>query len=667
MINTKHCTITLVILILFLFGLSNFAFGASVSERLAGRILLQVEQNGEAWYVNPDSLLRYYLRDGDAAYQIMREQSLGISNADLDRIPVGLNDRISGSDYDADGLIDQLEEGLQTNAHFYDTDGDGYWDYEEVEKGFNPNGTGLLPIDLNFAAGLAGRILLQVEQNGQAWYVNPEDNKRYYMKDGAAAYEIMRFLSLGITDINLQQITPDYTDIEPVTYYDQEPEIYPSNPEPETTVPENDDIEPFIPISTIIPPEIDYPIIYGYPDCPEGQMYYKGQCTTTCIDFDDGDPDIFGLTVFSRDDGDSIKMGVDNFSREVTCMEGEITHVDVECEYEEINSTCLNQEVRWNKFLQWMGDQGYDQQIIDYYQAEYDNPDPEYATFLAEYLLYRDMATEPDSFYQSFKTSTYNTPYTLKMVEIYPTEPGWTYKRNTTYYAESRGQIVEEYLAERSEEMSLALGKKINVELEQYSIDYDEYIWGSENYDYKYEPFTQYKNGDMSANYQVDENWSEYSIDGYYSTLDTIDQDQLSLFISPDYIPTSPGASFVFMGATSPENYYFYGSPYMTQGCYGQFSQSYITCSELGNAYTTFTHELGHLFNLPHATVHYEPAYKKLGMPTVLGASTDDWPCLDPGAWPLLSPIERYVIEPESGFDYGTEAVNHYNEALLCD
>ena len=53
---------------------------------------------------------------------------------------------------------------------------------------------------------LKGRILLQVESRGEAWYINPDDGKRYYMKDGPAAYQIMRFLSLGISNTDLSQI-----------------------------------------------------------------------------------------------------------------------------------------------------------------------------------------------------------------------------------------------------------------------------------------------------------------------------------------------------------------------------------------------------------------------------------------------------------------------------
>ena len=38
------------------------------------------------------------------------------------------------------------------------------------------------------------------------WYVSPVDGKRYYMADGEAAYQIMRFLSLGITNVDIRKI-----------------------------------------------------------------------------------------------------------------------------------------------------------------------------------------------------------------------------------------------------------------------------------------------------------------------------------------------------------------------------------------------------------------------------------------------------------------------------
>ena len=139
-----------------------------LAQRLAGRILLQVESYGRAWYVDPTDGLRYYMQDGAAAYEIMRTLSLGISDKDLAKIPINKNDK-------ADRVL--------------------------VNR-------------------LAGRILLQVEQHGEAWYLNPTDGLRYYLADGPTAYELMRTLSLGITDDDLRQIAMNDTQVVADTTFD---------------------------------------------------------------------------------------------------------------------------------------------------------------------------------------------------------------------------------------------------------------------------------------------------------------------------------------------------------------------------------------------------------------------------------------------------------------
>jgi len=173
--------------------------------RLQGKILLQVEANGEAWYVDPVSRQRFYLKDGTTAYQALRTFGLGITDADLATIPVGFSE-MTGTDSDNDGLIDAIEDALGTNPLMNDSDSDGFNDYIEISNGYNPLGSGRLTIDTNAQSRLKGRILLQVEQQGQAWYVNPDDGKRYYLKDANAAYTIMRLLSLGITNTDLATI-----------------------------------------------------------------------------------------------------------------------------------------------------------------------------------------------------------------------------------------------------------------------------------------------------------------------------------------------------------------------------------------------------------------------------------------------------------------------------
>ncbi len=140
------------------------AASLSLGARLAGRILLQVQQHGEAWYVDPTDLRRTYMKDGAAAYTLMRGAGLGITDADLVRIPTA----------DTVETMKSTEPTCASNA---------------------------------LANRLRGRILLQVQQHGEAWYVDPTKCRAIYMKDGPAAYQLMRGLGLGITDADLAGIT----------------------------------------------------------------------------------------------------------------------------------------------------------------------------------------------------------------------------------------------------------------------------------------------------------------------------------------------------------------------------------------------------------------------------------------------------------------------------
>ncbi len=144
---------------------------SSITDRTVGYILLQTEQNGEAWYVNPEDKLRYYMKDGPTAYEMMRSFGLGITDADLDDIPE----------------VDDTDEMDRSSSICSSND---------------------------LADRLKGKILLQVEQHGEAWYVDPDICRRIYMRDGDAAYSIMRYLSLGITDADLSAI--DEGDMEDV-------------------------------------------------------------------------------------------------------------------------------------------------------------------------------------------------------------------------------------------------------------------------------------------------------------------------------------------------------------------------------------------------------------------------------------------------------------------
>jgi len=184
---------------------TNKIFAASYS----GKIFLQVEANGEAWYIYPVNNQRYYLGRPQDAFNVMRNLGLGVSNDTLSQIPIGILN-YGGSDFDLDGLPDSLEIAIGTSIDNPDTDNDDYSDKAEIESWFNPLGAGKLKTNNNLIYQLEGRILLQVQKNGEAWYLNPTDNKRYYLGRPNDAFAIMRSLGTGITNANLAQITETF-------------------------------------------------------------------------------------------------------------------------------------------------------------------------------------------------------------------------------------------------------------------------------------------------------------------------------------------------------------------------------------------------------------------------------------------------------------------------
>ena len=142
--------ISLLTIIIILTTTSSKA-SSPLGTRLSGKILLQVEDHGKAWYVSADNdNQRIYLGSPAEAYCLMKTLGLGISNNDLNRY-------------------------LNTNTN-------------------------------KFPARLSGKILLAVEKNGEAYYINPDNLKGYYLGRPIDAIKIMRELSLGITNTNLNTI-----------------------------------------------------------------------------------------------------------------------------------------------------------------------------------------------------------------------------------------------------------------------------------------------------------------------------------------------------------------------------------------------------------------------------------------------------------------------------
>lgn len=205
---TKHKTIfytTSLIFLSLIFYNGFLSAESTVLSKTKGKIILQVEENGEAWYVDPYSEDRHYLGRPKDAFELMRKFGLGISNQDIQKIAIS-ETSYDGPDSDGDGLSDLLEDSLGSNKHSMDSDSDGYSDLEELKNNYQPNGDSRIEVDDDFSTTQLGRILVQVEQNGEAWYINPSDKKRYFLGRPRDAYSVMRQTGLGISNENIEKI-----------------------------------------------------------------------------------------------------------------------------------------------------------------------------------------------------------------------------------------------------------------------------------------------------------------------------------------------------------------------------------------------------------------------------------------------------------------------------
>ncbi len=175
--------------------------------RLKGKIILKVEDKGAAYWINPNNNSVHSLGKPDDAFRVMREQGVGITNANLEKIPIGII-AVSGQDSDGDGLSDMFEDAIGTNKNDPDTDGDGYNDKQEIQGNYSPNkGQGAsLNMDSSFTGKQKGRIFLQVESKGEAWYINPNDGKRYFLGRPTDAFNVMRTFGLGISNSDFEKI-----------------------------------------------------------------------------------------------------------------------------------------------------------------------------------------------------------------------------------------------------------------------------------------------------------------------------------------------------------------------------------------------------------------------------------------------------------------------------
>ncbi len=120
-----------------------------LSERLSGIILLQVESEGEAWYVNPSDKNKYYLGRPRDAYNLFKKLGIEVSNDEL-------------------------------------------FNYLYFEK--------------KFPEEFAGRIVLDKNNLDNIYYINPKNLQGFFIKGPEETSKIIKEQGMGITNKDIRKI-----------------------------------------------------------------------------------------------------------------------------------------------------------------------------------------------------------------------------------------------------------------------------------------------------------------------------------------------------------------------------------------------------------------------------------------------------------------------------
>ncbi len=130
---------------------------ASVYQSTQGYIILRVEKNGEAYYVHPTQKLLFPLQSPKEAFSVLRSQGVGITNENLNKIPT----RTAKND-------------------------------------------AKIALKNSFFQKQKGKIFLQVQSKGEAWYINPRNGTREYLSTPQDALAVMKTVGLGISEKNFE-------------------------------------------------------------------------------------------------------------------------------------------------------------------------------------------------------------------------------------------------------------------------------------------------------------------------------------------------------------------------------------------------------------------------------------------------------------------------------
>ena len=130
-----------------------------LTKRMYGKMLLDVEGNGEVYYVDPVTGGKEYLADGASAHRLLERRALGINEENFAKL-------VMGETRDDESVCETAELGER----------------------------------------LKGRIVIRTEESGEAYWIYPENCRAYYVGTFDAAYKLMKKMSLGIIKANLAKV-----------------------------------------------------------------------------------------------------------------------------------------------------------------------------------------------------------------------------------------------------------------------------------------------------------------------------------------------------------------------------------------------------------------------------------------------------------------------------
>ena len=138
-----------------------------------GKFIVPKGNKGKYYYIHPSEMEAYAFDNEESALLLFSKIGIGIKNIDIEKILVG-ETSIENSSINNDCKIKDIGSKVLRDQEFLNSQ--------------------------------SGKIFLQIENDGETWYVNPSDLKRYSIGEPENILDIVSCLSHEISDDALNEI-----------------------------------------------------------------------------------------------------------------------------------------------------------------------------------------------------------------------------------------------------------------------------------------------------------------------------------------------------------------------------------------------------------------------------------------------------------------------------